>query len=180
MHIEQSVRILSLLICMHCNRRLLSASNSGVSWRIRGRKMLFLLLSLLSWAVSRAEFSLGIRDSIMVAHSFRGEEFGPAQSMHGATYTVDADFVSAGLAEGSNWVIDIGFASQALAEVLTKYNFKNLDELFPGENTTTEFMCRAIHRDLAAVVRNKPFRGDLRVKLFESHKAWASFTAPVQ
>lgn len=63
--------------------------------------------------------------------------------MHGATYTVDAEFKTDALVEKSNWVVDIGAASEMLSDVLSKYNFKNLNELFPGENTTTEFMCKA-------------------------------------
>lgn len=62
--------------------------------------------------------------------------------MHGATYTVDAEFKTDALADKSNWVVDIGAASQMLSDVLSKYHFKNLNELFPGENTTTEFMCK--------------------------------------
>lgn len=62
--------------------------------------------------------------------------------MHGATYTVDAEFKTSALVEKSNWVVDIGAASEMLSSVLSKYNFKNLNELFPGENTTTEFMCK--------------------------------------
>ncbi|CAM9871482.1 unnamed protein product, partial [Hapterophycus canaliculatus] len=87
-------------------------------------------------------YSLGIRDSIMIAHSFEGPQFGPAQQMHGATYTVDAEFKTDALVEKSNWVVDIGAASEMLAAVLSKYNFKNLNEIFPGQNTTTEFMCK--------------------------------------
>lgn len=78
-------------------------------------------------------------------------------------------------------MIDIGIASSLLSEVLAKYNFKNLDELIPTENTTTEFMCRQIHRDLANKIRSTTtFRGGLRVKLFESHKAWASYYRPIE
>lgn len=62
--------------------------------------------------------------------------------MHGATYTVDAEFKTSELVDKSNWVVDIGAASTMLAEVLSKYNFKNLNEIFPGQNTTTEFMCK--------------------------------------
>ena len=76
-------------------------------------------------------FSLGIRDSIMIAHSFQGEQFGPAQNLHGATYTVDVDFLSPKLEQDSNWVIDIGEASNILAEVLQKYNYKVSDISFP-------------------------------------------------
>eukprot|EP01036_Dinobryon_divergens_P025543 gene25543-34100_t len=122
----------------------------------------------------------------MIAHSFQGEEFGPAQNLHGATYTVDVEFMKPELVEKSNWVIDIGHASNLLSEVLSQYNFKNLDEVIPSENTTTEFMCRRIHSDLVKKLQEKSndsskrFRGALRVKLFESHKAWASYTNTVE
>lgn len=127
-------------------------------------------------------FTLGIRDSIMIAHSFSGEEFGPAQNMHGATYTVDVDFETPKLAKDSNWVIDIGEASDLLSEVLKKYNFKVLNELFPEENTTTEFMCKTIHGDLADCLKKRKggaWRGRMRVKLHESHKAWAAYAKDV-
>eukprot|EP01041_Mallomonas_annulata_P004145 gene4145-8241_t len=125
-------------------------------------------------------FSLGIRDSIMIAHSFKGEEFGPAQNLHGATYTVDVDFTSNALQDKVNWVVDIGEASQMLSEVLQQYNFKHLNELFPDENTTTEFMCRVIHRDLESKLKHKCFQGNMSVKLWESHKAWASYSKALQ
>jgi 6-pyruvoyl-tetrahydropterin synthase len=125
-------------------------------------------------------FSLGVRDSIMIAHSFHSDKFGPATQMHGATYTVDVDFVSESLEEDVNWVIDIGIASDLLSRVLQRYNFQNLNEVFPGENTTTEFMCRVIHKDLQSLLNDqKCFTGKMSVKLHESHKAWASFTADV-
>ena len=69
----------------------------------------------------------------MIAHSFSGAEFGPAQNLHGATYTVDVEWVADELCAGPNWVIDIGVASGILSEVLALYNFKNLDDVFPGE-----------------------------------------------
>lgn len=125
-------------------------------------------------------FSLGIRDSVMIAHSFTGSEFGPAQALHGATYTVDVDFSSPELVPSSNWVIDIGAASEMLSAVLQAYNFKHLNELFPTDNTTTEFMCRVIHNDLAARLKDKCWRGGLRVKLHESHKAWAQYDKSVE
>jgi 6-pyruvoyltetrahydropterin/6-carboxytetrahydropterin synthase len=124
------------------------------------------------------EFTLGIRDSIMIAHSFKGEAFGPAQNMHGATYTVDVDFEADDLVPEVNWVIDIGAASDMLSDVLKAYNFKNLNEVYPDDNTTTEFMARAIHRSLRSRLQDK-FKGRLRVKLFESHKAWASYSDAV-
>lgn len=147
---------------------------------------LLLFLLVLSCAVdigvegSRA-FSLGIRDSFMIAHSFHGHtSFGPAGGLHGATYTCDVEFGSDSLHPECNWVIDIGKASEILEAVLAKYNYKNLDDVFPnGEMTTTEFMCRIIHMDLVGRLKeeNVDFQGDICVKLWESHKAWASFTA---
>ena len=117
----------------------------------------------------------------MIAHSFKGEQFGPAQAMHGATYTVDVDFESDSLVKGVNWVIDIGEASDILAEVLKKYNFKNLDVVFPDDNTTTEFMCKTIHNDLCErLLAKKCFKGKMSVKLWESHKAWASYCNTVK
>eukprot|EP00981_Chlorochromonas_danica_P011336 scaffold3873_cov177-Ochromonas_danica.AAC.16 len=129
--------------------------------------ILFLSLTLVSSSSSSpaGEFTLGVRDSIMIAHSFQGTEFGPAQQLHGATYTVDVDFIRDQLTPGSNWVIDIGEASSKLSEVLQEFNFHNLNEIFPCENTTTEFMCKAIHRRLATWLEEKSFQGGLRVKL---------------
>jgi len=122
-------------------------------------------------------YTLGIRDSIMIAHSFQGAEFGPAQNMHGATYTVDVDLSSSMLADRLNWVIDIGEFSDIVNMVLKKYNFQNLNDLFPGENTTTEFMCHRIHSDIKTELNNRGYRGNkLQIKLFESHKAWAQFS----
>lgn len=145
--------------------------------------MVWCLLQLLVFAMCihqlQAKYKLGIRDSIMIAHSFSGEEFGPAQNMHGATYTVDVEFIRNELEERCNWVIDIGEASTILSEVLSVYNFKNLNELFPDENTTTEFMCREIHDKLSDRLQHTKFRGGLKVKLFESHKAWASYKANI-
>ena len=131
----------------------------------------------------RLPFTLGVRDSLMIAHSFHGHPaFGPAGGMHGATYTCDVEFRSADLVEGTNWVIDIGRASDILADVLGRYNLKNLDEVFPdGEMTTTEFMCKVIHEGIAQRIREdvQDFKGEIRVKLWESHKAWASFVGEV-
>ena len=134
-------------------------------------------------AAERLPFTLGVRDSLMIAHSFHGHPaFGPAGGMHGATYTCDVEFCSAHLVEGTNWVIDIGKASDILADVLGRYNLKNLDEVFPnGEMTTTEFMCKVIHDGIAQRIREdvQDFKGEIRVKLWESHKAWASFVGEV-
>lgn len=120
--------------------------------------------------------TLGIRDSIMIAHSFQGVEFGPAQNMHGATYTVDVDLSSTTLKDRLNWVIDIGEFSDIVNIVLKKYNFQNLNELFPNENTTTEFMCQRIYNDIKLELNNRGYSGSkLQIKLYESHKAWAQF-----
>jgi 6-pyruvoyl-tetrahydropterin synthase len=93
-----------------------------------------------------------------------------------ATYTVDVELSIPELVERCNWVVDIGAFSSMLSEVLQDYNFKNLDELFPEDNTTTEFMCRKIHQDLASKLKVKEITGGLSVKLHESHKAWAVYS----
>ena len=134
-------------------------------------------------------YTLAIRDSIMIAHSFHGHpSFGPAGGLHGATYTVDVEFASSTLHPVCNWVIDIGVASDLVAEVLKKYNYKNLDEVFgEGVMTTTEFMCREIHQSVVEKLKEKyandgdaenSFKGWIKVSLWESHKAWASFDGP--
>lgn len=121
-------------------------------------------------------FSVGVRDAIMIAHSFRGEEFGPAQALHGASYTVDAEFRATMLAPRANWVLDMDAASSALARVLAPLNYKNLDQVaaFDGQNTTSEFMAREIQQRLAREV-GAYFRGVIKVTLHESHRAWASY-----
>ena len=125
-------------------------------------------------------FSLGVRDSLMIAHSFHQHpSFGPAGGMHGATYTCDVEFLSDRLNPETNWVVDIGKASEIVSDVLKKYNLKNLDEVFPGKvMTTTEFMSRQIHDDIQErlVSECRDFEGCVRVKLWESHKAWATYT----
>ena len=132
---------------------------------------------------NRLPFKLGIRDSLMIAHSFRHPDFGPAQNLHGATYTCDVEFQCAALQSPQNWVMDIGKASTMLSKVLSNYNFQNLDEVFPnGELTTTEFMAQRIHEQLAQCIKGEgiPFKGNICVKLWESHKAWASYEAEVR
>jgi len=128
-------------------------------------------------------FSLGVRDSLMIAHSFHDHpSFGPAGGMHGATYTCDVDFLSEELHPEMNWVIDIGKASDILSKVLSRYNLKNLDDVFPDKTmTTTEFMCKQIHDDMRELLESecKEFKGAVRIKLWESHKAWATYTGPV-
>ena len=95
-------------------------------------------------------FSITVRDHIMVAHSFKGEVFGPAQRLHGATFVVDATFKRAEL-DDDNIVVDIGLASQQLGELLGELNYRNLDEepAFAGINTSTEFLAKVIADRLA-------------------------------
>lgn len=127
-----------------------------------------------------------VRDHIMIAHSFKGEFFGPAQAMHGATFVVDATFFSDKLDE-NNVVIDIGAAHDALAKVLKPINYANLDEMpqFSGENTTTEFMTRYIWDQLAEIARDGGLGRSaneltaIRVTLSESHVARAWYEAPI-
>ena len=125
-------------------------------------------------------FSLGVKDSLMIAHSFHGHpSFGPAGGLHGATYTADVEFLSKELHPELNWVIDIGKALDILSKVLSRYNLKNLDDVFPDNiMTTTEFMCKQIHDDICRLMEDecKDFKGAVRVKLWESHKAWATYT----
>jgi 6-pyruvoyltetrahydropterin/6-carboxytetrahydropterin synthase len=120
-------------------------------------------------------YSVKIRDHIMIAHSFDNPAFGPAQSLHGATFLVDVTFYSRSI-EPYNMVIDIAMASDILHEVLEKLRYRNLDELpeFKGKLTTAEFMARYIHD----AVKNKTtgrFNGKISVTLGESHIAWASY-----
>jgi 6-pyruvoyltetrahydropterin/6-carboxytetrahydropterin synthase len=127
-------------------------------------------------------FKLTVRDHVMIAHSFRGEVFGPAQRLHGATYVVDATFQRQEL-DSDGLVVDIGLAAQALKEVLEPLAYRNLDEVpdFAGQNTTTEFLAREIFHRLSRAVEEGRL-GDgargltgLEVTLRESHIAWASY-----
>ena len=124
-------------------------------------------------------FFVTVRDHIMIAHSLKGAVFGPAQRMHGATYVVDAEFRSESI-DANNIVIDIGLASNALAEALEPLAYRNLDELpqLAGKVTTTEFLARHIHGELAKRVSGA-FSGTLRITLLESHVAAAGYEAPV-
>jgi 6-pyruvoyl-tetrahydropterin synthase len=131
-------------------------------------------------------FSVTVRDHMMIAHSFRGEVFGPAQRLHGATYVVDATFRRAAL-DADNVVVDIGRATEELRAVLGELSYRNLDEeaAFAGMNTTTEALARAIADRLADRVHTGAL-GDgargidgLTVTLHESHVAWASYERPL-
>ena len=131
-------------------------------------------------------YSVTVRDHIMIAHSFRGDVFGPAQKLHGATFVVDVEFRSQELDE-NGIVIDIGRAAEALRTILTGLNYRNLDEdpSFKGRNTTTEVLARTIFDRIAAARR----RGELgagasalesiRVTLHESHIAAGSYDGEV-
>ena len=127
-------------------------------------------------------FSVTVRDHLMVAHSFRGEVFGPAQRLHGATFVVDATFRRAEL-DADNIVVDIGLATSELGAVVGELNYRNLDDepAFAGVNTSTEFLAKVIADRLADRVRSgrlgEAARGlaGITVTLHESHVAWASY-----
>ena len=127
-------------------------------------------------------FSVTIRDHVMIAHSFRGEVFGPAQRLHGATYVVDATFRREAL-DADNIVVDIGLATQELHAVLADLNYRNLDDepAFAGTNTSTEFLAKVIADRLAdkvpAGALGDGARGltGITVTLHESHVAWAGY-----
>jgi 6-pyruvoyl-tetrahydropterin synthase len=131
-------------------------------------------------------FAVEVRDHIMIAHSFRGDVFGPAQALHGATFVVDAAFLAETL-DANGIVIDIGRALEALQAALTPLNYRNLDDLadFKGANTTTEFLTRHIYDRLADAARGdklgRPGRElkAIRVTLAESHVARAWYEAPL-
>lgn len=122
-------------------------------------------------------FGVTVRDSMMVAHSFRGEVFGPAQRLHGATFVVDATWRRPEL-DADGIVIDIGAASAALAEVLGELNYRNLDDELPGMNTTTEVLARIVADRLADRLPGTGCTA-ISVTLHESHVAWASYERPL-
>lgn len=127
-------------------------------------------------------YSLTVREHIMIAHSFRGAVFGPAQQLHGATYVVDVSFRRREL-DADGLVVDIGRAGELLRQTLAPLNYRNLDEVpeLAGHNTTTEFMARHLFDRLAAAIGDGQLgesgRGieALEVRLGESHLAWASY-----
>ncbi len=131
-------------------------------------------------------FTVEVRDHIMIAHSFRGEVFGPAQALHGATFVVDAAFISKTLDENSI-VIDIGRALDVLKSVLKPLNYSNLDdkEEFKGKNTTTEFLTKHIFDVLAQAARANELGRDgkelhaIRVTISESHVARAWYESSI-
>jgi 6-pyruvoyl-tetrahydropterin synthase len=131
-------------------------------------------------------FSVTVRDHMMIAHSFSGEVFGPAQRLHGATYVVDATFRRAEL-DADNIVVDIGRATEELNAVLADLTYRNLDDEpgFAGMNTSTEALARVVADRLADRIEAGAL-GDgareldgLAVTLHESHVAWASYERPL-
>ncbi|MBM4183469.1 MAG: 6-carboxytetrahydropterin synthase [Gemmatimonadetes bacterium] len=127
-------------------------------------------------------YSLNVRDHFMIAHSFQGEVFGPAQRLHGATYVVDATFRRREL-DADGLVVDIGRASELLRYILAGMNYRNLDDdpAFRGKNTTTEFLAREIFERIARAARTGDLGAGARglasicVTLRESHVAWGSY-----
>lgn len=127
-------------------------------------------------------YAVNVRDHFMIAHSFRGAVFGPAQRMHGATYVVDLELRRAAL-DADGVVVDIGLATEVLKTVLAEMNFRNLDDepAFSGQNTTTEFLARVIFDRIAARIAagelgpHASGLSQMKVTLNESHVAWASY-----
>ena len=131
-------------------------------------------------------FGITVRDHMMVAHSFRGEVFGPAQRLHGATFVVDATFRRSEL-DADDLVVDTGLATTALQAVLGELTYRNLDDdpAFAGRNTSTEFLAKVVADRLAERVAagelGEGARGleGIVVTLHESHVAWASYERPL-
>ena len=129
-------------------------------------------------------YSVNVRDHFMIAHSFRGAAFGPAQRLHGATYVVDLELRRPEL-DADGMVVDIARATEVLRSVLGELNFRNLDDesAFIGRNTTTEFMARVIFDRVAARIAGGELGphadglAGMRVRLNESHVAWAAYEA---
>ena len=131
-------------------------------------------------------FAIEVRDHVMIAHSFRGAVFGPAQALHGATFVIDVAFIAQTL-DQNGIVVDIGRAHEVLKSVLQPLNYRNLDELleFKGKNTTTEFLAKYVFDNLASAARAGELGreghelGAIRVRIAESHVARASYEAPL-
>ena len=131
-------------------------------------------------------FSVTVRGHMMIAHSFTGDVFGPAQRLHGATFVVDVEFRRPAL-DADGIVVDMGRATDAVNAVLAEWNYRNLDEdpSFAGRNTTTEFLARVVFDRIVAAIRRGalgPGAGaieSVRVTLHESHVAWAAFDGKV-
>lgn len=127
-------------------------------------------------------YSVCVRDHFMIAHSFQGAVFGPAQRLHGATYVVDLELRRAAL-DADGVVADIGRLGALLREVLAELNFRNLDDerAFAGRNTTTEYLAQALFARVAARIGDGALGpgsdglGTMKVTLHESHVAWAAY-----
>ncbi|MBP0492744.1 6-pyruvoyl trahydropterin synthase family protein [Pararoseomonas indoligenes] len=132
-------------------------------------------------------YSLTVADHVMIAHSFKGEAFGPAQRVHGATFVVEAEFRAPAL-DNANLLVDIAAARVELRRTLDSFDYDNLDNLpqFAGQNTSTEFLCFHVHGLLcAALAQGKLGEGgkavqSVKVLLRESPLAWASYDAPLR
>jgi len=132
-------------------------------------------------------YAVEVRDRIMIAHSFRGEMFGPAQKLHGATFVIDAAFLAEKL-DPNGVVIDIGRAHEVLHAITKELNYKNLDDIpaFAGHNTTTEFLTKYIFDRLAAAARDNGLGRDggelgaIRVTISESDVARAWYEGPLR
>jgi 6-pyruvoyl-tetrahydropterin synthase len=126
-------------------------------------------------------FGVTVRDHVMIAHSFDGEVFGPAQRLHGATYVVDATFRGPELGP-DGILVDIGAASDALRDVLAALNYRNLDDEdeFKGTNTSTEALAKWVADRLAERFAAEEQLTALVVTLHESHVAWASYERPLR
>lgn len=132
-------------------------------------------------------FAVEVRDHVMIAHSFRGEMFGPAQALHGATFVIDAAFLAEAL-DANGVVIDIGRAHEALRAIVKDINYRNLDDLpqFAGHNTTTEFLTKYVFDRLAATARTGGLGRDarelaaIRITISESHVARAWYERPLR
>jgi 6-pyruvoyl-tetrahydropterin synthase len=131
-------------------------------------------------------FAVEVRDHVMIAHSFRGALFGPAQALHGATFVIDAAFMAEKL-DANGVVIDIGRAHDVLKSVLKPLNYRNLDDVpdFKGANTTTEFLTKYIYDRLAEAARAGKLGREgrelsaIRIVISESHVARAWYEAPL-
>jgi 6-pyruvoyl-tetrahydropterin synthase len=132
-------------------------------------------------------YAVEVRDRIMIAHSFRGDMFGPAQKLHGATFVIDAAFLAEAL-DPNGVVIDIGRAHEVLHAITRDLNYRNLDDIpeFAGRNTTTEFLTRYIYDRLAAAAKSGGLGRDgrelaaIRVTISESDVARAWFEGPLR
>lgn len=130
-------------------------------------------------------FSLTVSDHFMIAHSFKGAVFGPAQRLHGATYVVELE-LRRGALDADGLVADIGLLRRLLRQTLDEFDYRNLDEerALAGHNTTTEFLARAVHQRVrdriadGALKTREGFAG-LKVTLRESPVAWAAYDGPL-